>query len=128
MILVGAVAVSGGFASPEVKKRPCYKHDSTTEVTKKQCLKAYKHQRVRDTMKLPPNPTKADGPKRVPDWQGLSDWVGVSNRVIPSIKMEWLGGILGQHGVAVWGFTNPHGILPILHIGCGQATSGKPYL
>lgn len=71
MILVGAVAVSGGFASPEVKKRPCYKHDSTTEVTKKQCLKAYKHERVRDGMKFPPNPTKKDVAKRVPDWQGF---------------------------------------------------------
>lgn len=71
MILAGAVAVSGGFASPGVKQRPCYKHDSTTEVTKAQCLKAYKHERVRNNMKFPPNPTKEDVAKRVPDWQGF---------------------------------------------------------
>lgn len=50
------------------KKRPCYLHEGNA---KQVCLKHYKKQTERDHIKFPPNPTKQDVQKRVPDWQGF---------------------------------------------------------
>ena len=50
------------------KGAPCAKHEGAA---KQQCSKAAKAQAKRDRLKFPPNPTKADVAKRVPDWQGF---------------------------------------------------------
>jgi hypothetical protein len=50
------------------KRVPCYRHEGNN---KKKCLTEYKQQRKRDSLKYPPNPTRADVAKRVPDWQGF---------------------------------------------------------
>lgn len=55
--------------TPKSKKKvPCYRHEGNG---KKKCLTEYKKQRKRDSLKYPPNPTRTDVAKRVPDWQGF---------------------------------------------------------
>lgn len=49
-------------------KHPCYLHQGAERQV---CLKHYKQQLERDHQKFPPNPTKEDVVKRVPDWQGF---------------------------------------------------------
>lgn len=66
--LVFAPAVATG---KDDKRRPCYRHTADTTPTKAACLKAYKRQRARDRMQFPPNPTRRDVAKRVPDWRGF---------------------------------------------------------
>lgn len=75
IIVVGSMALSGGFAysagnpmvsssevkTKKVKKRPCYLHASQSKPNKKQCLKAYKRSR----QAWPKNPTEAEIKKRV---------------------------------------------------------------
>lgn len=58
-------AVRGGAAS---KPRPCFAHEGKARTL---CLAAYKEKRKRDATKFPPNPTRRDVEKRVPDWQGF---------------------------------------------------------
>ena len=98
MILVGAVAFSGGFASPATAK-PCLKHTSESKVTKKQCLKQYKKMKVRDKTKYPPNPTKADVAKRVPDWQGF---VRLGRCEQPGYS-KYKDGVNWSHSGPTWG-------------------------
>lgn len=54
--VIGTAFVSYGFADA----KPCGEHTSATEVTKAQCVKAYKARVKRDKVKWPTNPTARD--------------------------------------------------------------------
>lgn len=73
-IAVGAALMFAPAAAAETKPRPCSKHPAKVapgKVDRATCLRAYKRQRARDRMQFPPNPTRADVAKRVPDWRGF---------------------------------------------------------
>jgi hypothetical protein len=67
-MVIGAFVILFVVSTARADARPCGKHVGEAKV---KCVKAYKAQVKRDRLKFPPNPTKRDVAKRVPDWQGF---------------------------------------------------------
>lgn len=101
-IAVGAALMFAPAAAAETKPRPCGAHPVEAgpgKVDRATCLRAHKAQRVRDRMQFPPNPTRADVAKRVPDWRGFVR-LGRCEQPGPS---KYGDGVRWDHPGPTWG-------------------------
>ena len=100
-LMVGAaLMIAPAIASG--KAAPCKAHPaeaSPGKVNRATCMAAHKRQRARDRMQFPPNPTRRDVAKRVPDWQGFVR-LGRCEQPGPS---RYGDGVMWQHKGPTWG-------------------------
>ena len=100
-LMVGAaLMIAPAIASG--KAAPCKAHPaeaSPGKVNRATCMAAHKRQRTRDRMQFPPNPTRRDVAKRVPDWQGFVR-LGRCEQPGPS---RYGDGVMWQHKGPTWG-------------------------
>ena len=95
-MVVGAFIVMALIGITRADAKPCAKHQGADKAA---CVKAHKAQVKRDKMKFPPNPTRRDVAKRVPDWQGFVR-LGRCEQPGPS---KYGDGVRWDHPGPTWG-------------------------
>ena len=95
-MVIGAFIVMALIGITRADGKPCAKHEGASKAA---CVKAHKAQVNRDKMKFPPNPTRRDVAKRVPDWQGFVR-LGRCEQPGPS---KYGDGVRWDHPGPTWG-------------------------
>jgi len=95
-IVVGFLLLFALRANAAEKRRPCDLHEGKARAL---CLSAYRAKRKRDAMKFPPNPTRRDVAKRVPDWRGF---VRLGRCEQPG-RSKYGDGVRWSHSGPTWG-------------------------